>query len=87
MYTIYANLVKRYDYPQFQNFYDLVNHFCDALHMMHYGWNHKSMLNMHVTFKLSTIGCTCCVTHLLTTRDVSMVNKDDWTLVTQFVKD
>lgn len=30
MYTIYANLVKRYDYPQFQNFYDLVNHFCDS---------------------------------------------------------
>jgi hypothetical protein len=78
MYTIYANLVKTYDYPQFQNFYDLVNHFCDTLHVMHGDWNHKSMLNMHVTFKLPTIGCTCCcVTHLLTTRDVSMVNKDD----------
>ncbi len=77
MYTNYANLVKRYDYPQFQNFYDLMNHFCDVLCMMQGGWNHKSMLNMHVTFKLSTIGCTCCVTHLLTTRDLSMVNKDD----------
>ncbi len=50
MYTFYENLVNRYDYPQFQNFYDLVNHFCYSLHMMHDGWNKKSMLNMHVTF-------------------------------------